>query len=714
MATTPPLNDADGPGGDDLPLDDPDDSEVATPGGLFDFKAARASATNKVHHPSLDGLRGVAVAMVLVYHHDAARLPGGFLGVDVFFVLSGFLITGLLLKDHASSGTVSFRRFWVGRARRLAPALLLTILMVVAYACLFAAPETLHRLRWDALAGLAQVANWRFVIDGQSYFFDFSPSPLRHLWSLAVEEQWYLLWPVVCLFLLGRDKVRPDHGVRLLLAGSIVLAVASTAAMAWMTRDGSDLSRAYYGTDTHAAGLLVGAALAALVRLRPGLAVGSLDPAPQPPGGAAAGGGRPLVVGVPAVAASMFIAAAAFELGGTSRVLYRGGFTLVAVASAFLVLACTAPGRSWATNPVARVLGLAPLRWLGLISYGVYLYHWPIYFVVTAERTGFTGPALLAVRFLVTVALATASYALVERPVRRGRLSDRSVLAGGAVAVATVAVLVVMSTAPGRQSLLLRPDLDVAARPAPAVPTTQPGTSPEEVPSRVLVVGDSVSFTLATGFERDDLAEELLVWNQGILYCELLDLPRKEAGELRQANEECGDWRGLWKERVAEFDPDVAVLHVGPWEVFDRLRGDTTLAWGSPELDALYLEALSDAVDILGEQGATVVLLASPPLDRTDGVSNPEWTLEERRRIHHLEALLVEVAESRTDDEVVVIDLGDLVCPNPSGGCPAEVDDVAPRGDGVHYTADGAEIAAAWLTPQLRSLALEAHSRRSG
>lgn len=693
MATTAGLSDAPSP--------------APTPGGgvdLFAFGAAGRGgpgrSSRRTYHPALDGLRAVAVVAVLAYHHSPERLPGGFLGVDVFFVLSGFLITGLLLAEQGRDGSISLRTFWAARFRRLAPALALTIALVCAYARWLAPEESLGRIRGDALAGIFQVANWRFVAEGHSYFFEFSPSPLRHLWSLSVEEQWYLLWPVVVLALLGRRGAAGDRGARRVLVASLGLATASTLAMAWVTADGGDLSRAYYGTDTHAAGLLVGAALAAAHRLRH-------HPDPTSPRSPLAGPVLGLAVGTAGLAGALVLAWAMLAVGGTSGWLYRGGFLALSLAAGGVVLACARDDLPAWQNPLGRVLAVAPLRALGRISYGVYLFHWPLYFVLTPDRTGLDGRMLFAVRVLATLALATASYLAVERPVRRGALAGRRGRIAAVVGAVGVAALVVAAIGAGRPSLLQRPDLDVAARPVPSVPVTSPGDPPESAPSRVLVVGDSVAFTLATGFERDDLAEELVVWNQAVLYCELLGLPRLEGGEARPASDSCADWPRTWGAAVAEFDPDVVVLHVGPWEVFDRSVDGATLPWGSPELDGLLREALTEAVGVLSSRGATVVLLGSPPLDRTDGVSNPEWTMAERDRIEGLDALLAEVASTTGSGRVEVLDMGELVCPVPATGCPASHDGVELRGDGVHYTAEGAEVAAAWLAPQLRSLALE-------
>ena len=215
-------------------------------------------------HPrvaALDGLRGLAVLAVLLFH--AGYLEGGFLGVDLFFVLSGYLITGLLLHEWGGRGSIGLGRFWSSRARRLLPALFLAALVVVIGSWLFAAPGTLATLRGDLAGTVTYTANWRFILQGTSYWTHLGPaSPLQHVWSLAIEEQFYLLWPLVVVGLL-----RYRRSPRAVLVLAVLLAAASTIAMA-LTASPGDESRAYFGTDTHAAPILLGAALAALFATR--------------------------------------------------------------------------------------------------------------------------------------------------------------------------------------------------------------------------------------------------------------------------------------------------------------------------------------------------------------------------------------------------------------------------------------------------------------
>jgi peptidoglycan/LPS O-acetylase OafA/YrhL/CubicO group peptidase (beta-lactamase class C family) len=349
--------------------------------------------------PGLDGLRAIAVTGVLLYHAGLGAL-GGFLGVETFFVLSGFLITALLLAEWRAEGRVDLRTFWLRRARRLLPALfaLLALTLVVASVVL---PEEVADLGAQTLAALAYVTNWHLIATQQSYFdATLRPPLLQHLWSLAVEEQFYLLWPL--LFTLGIARL----GRRGLLVATLAAAAASTAAMALLAEPGADPSRVYYGTDTRAAGLLLGAALALV--WTPGVAPRLEHPA----------AGRLLdAAGLIALAGLGLAYALVNE---QDPLLYRGGFTLVALATAVVVAACT---HSRATL-LPRLLGLAPLRWLGQRSYGIYLWHWPV-FMLTRPMidVSFDGPLFTVLRFAAVLLLAELSFRFVETPVRQGALA---------------------------------------------------------------------------------------------------------------------------------------------------------------------------------------------------------------------------------------------------------------------------------------------------
>jgi peptidoglycan/LPS O-acetylase OafA/YrhL len=353
------------------------------------------------YRPALDGLRALAVLAVLLYHLSPATLPGGLLGVDLFFVLSGYLITGLLLAEWAAGGRIDLARFWLRRARRLLPAVYVLLAALLAVAVL-RLPDEAVRLRGDAAAAFVYVMNWHQIVGEQSYFAAIGrPSLFQHLWSLAIEEQFYLVWPLLLLVLLR-------WGRRLLLPVAIAGTIASTIWMAHLYHAGSDPSRVYYGTDTRAAALLVGALLAALG-----------FPRWWPAGSSR--GGRLLLDGLGLVALAALVACARW-LDPATPLLYRGGFLVVSLTAALLIAAVLQPG----ARLLPWLLAQRPLVAVGKRSYGLYLWHWP---VIVLTRPGLDvplhGPALLGLRLGMMALLTELSYRLVEQPVRSGQLWAR-------------------------------------------------------------------------------------------------------------------------------------------------------------------------------------------------------------------------------------------------------------------------------------------------
>jgi peptidoglycan/LPS O-acetylase OafA/YrhL len=444
--------------------------------------------------PGLDGLRALAVLAVLAYHAEVTWMPGGFLGVEIFFVISGYLITAILLRENRRGGRISLRRFYLRRARRLLPALVLSIVvtMLVAF---FLVPEEVRSMRDDALASLAYVSNWHLVLSDVSYFESFGrPSLFLHIWSLGVEEQFYLLWPLLLIAALAFGRCR---AAALLAVGGVV---ASTLLMALLL-DPHDPNRVYYGTDTRAAGFLLGAALAmwwSPWRLAPAVTRSSrrlLD-----------------TVGVVAVSALMvlLVRVSEFDLW-----LYRGGFLVVALCSAVTIAVAVHPG-----SRVGRVLGIAPLVWIGLRSYGIYLWHFPIFMLT---RPGFDVPdqplVVNTLRVVATLVVADLSFRLVEMPIRNGALGRlwqrdrdetkaRAVVLGAAFAMPLLAMVVVVAIPASRSptaaalesasvtvvdTTTTATTLPPTTVPATTVPaTTVPATTPPPPPVP-LVIGDSIT-----------------------------------------------------------------------------------------------------------------------------------------------------------------------------------------------------------------------------
>lgn len=656
------------------------------PETLFVGADERVSHRRIPYEPALDGLRGIAVLAVVLYHGGVTWASGGYLGVDAFFVLSGYLITSLLLAEWHDTGTIALVSFWARRARRLLPAVFVLLVGIAAYSALVAPPDVLEQLRADGVSTLFYVMNWRLIASSQSYFDQFFASPLRHMWSLAIEEQYYLVWPLITLAVL-----RWRRSAMVLLKVCLVLAALSAAVMVVLYDPAVDPSRLYYGTDTRAQSLLLGSALAAA--LAAGLRFRSLA-------------SRRAVVNAATVLTLVLAWAwtglAPFGLPPSSGLLYRGGFTLLAAAVCLVILACTQVGN----NPIRRALSFEPLRRLGLISYGVYLFHWPIFAWLDAERTGLPagGLRLLALRLAVTLAVALASYFLVEKPIREGAL--RRVLPVSLQAwllpISFVAVLslILVTTAGARASIPTPANFDPAARPPPSLSAA----GDAEETSKVLLVGDSVAYTLGVGFEGEVSAEQgLLVWNQSVLFCELVPGPHRENGEVKAASDTCVNWEADWRRAVELFQPDVSLLQIGAWEIFDREIDGEWVAFGTPEYDAVLVPTLQRIVDALSSQGAPVVVVTTPNFERDDGTST-EWTQNDTRRTDHFNDLLRGLAAANPTT-VRLIDLGGYLCPE--NECRDEIDGVAMRPDGLHFGKDGrdAQVVARWLAPQLREVA---------
>lgn len=474
--------------------------------------------------PGLDGLRAIAVLAVLLYHANLSWIPGGFLGVTVFFVLSGYLITSLLLSEWGRRGRISLRSFWTRRARRLLPALYALLFVTLAFAAVFL-PGELARLRYDAVAAFFYVTNWYFVFSHQSYFQSVGrPSLFEHLWSLAVEEQFYLFWPV--LFFAGM-RLTGRRGMGLV---TLLLAAASSVWMGFLYSPDVDPSRVYYGTDTRAAELLFGAALA-FVRppgrlhepgrlLRLSTWHRRLSPAP-------------LVLDLIGLVFLGATISSMLMIGEFEPFLYRGGFALVSLFTLGVIAVAVEPRARFGT----RILGWEPLRWVGLRSYSIYLWHWPVFDMTRpALDVPMGGWPLLALRLGVTVLLADLSYRFVETPIRRGALrralarlresggSRRRRLATGyatalslfAVCCAALVVAAANAREPKAPSYLAvrsvhtGPDVPAGSgrdRPS-GMQSRQPETHPEHLsavrvsPSQISAVGDSVMLGAARELQR--------------------------------------------------------------------------------------------------------------------------------------------------------------------------------------------------------------------
>ncbi|WNG90436.1 acyltransferase family protein [Mycobacterium sp. ITM-2016-00317] len=641
--------------------------------------------------PALDGIRAIAVALVLADHGGVPGLSGGFLGVDVFFVLSGFLITSLLLDEVGRTGRVGLKGFWIRRARRLLPALLVMVLAVVALRELFSEESTAN-LRDDAVAAFFWMSNWVFVAQDTDYFSQGAPpSPLQHTWSLAVEEQYYVLWPLLIAGVIaGLGAIAYRRGValsqRVVRTAVFVLAaagVAASATAAIVASSDATLNRVYFGTDTRVQALLVGAAAAALlVRDWRGLTAGLVIFRSR--------WARWTAWWLPAVGLVVLVSAARMATGSAEE--FRSGLLTVVALAAVLVIAPVALAQD---GPVARLLSAGPLVGLGAISYGVYLWHWPIFLVLNGERTGTTGWELFALRCAATLAVAAVSWWLIEQPIREWRPAFVPMLPLAAATAATAAV-VTMTVLPVRISPVSPPpgpEVDIAALVGAEVPVevTRPPRQTAPGDLRVAVFGDSIGWTLM----------RYLPDTPGLHFADYTTIgcgiarggPYEYVGQELQQKPECDAWPARWTQRIGHEKPDVALLIVGRWEVVDRMNEGRWTHIGEPGYDAYLRSELNRALDILGSTGARVVVTTEPYNRRAEKPDGSLYQEDQPKRVQQWNALLRSVVDERPN--ATVLDLNKKLSPN--GYYQTRVDGIRVRSDGVHPTPEAVE----WLTPWL-------------
>lgn len=487
----------------------------------------------------VDGLRAVAVALVLVYHLLPGAMPGGMVGVDAFFVISGFLITTLLVEERRRTGRTDLKRFWSRRLRRIVPALLLAVVVVVSCAAALGG-DVLLGVRRQVLGAAALVYNWVEIAAGSSYFDQAQPLLLTNVWSLAVEEQFYVVWPLVLIVLLaGRTDRRATRRAAI---GALVLSVASFAWAGVLAAQGASPSRTYMGTDAHAFGLMLGAALA----LWHGRA---LDPdlAPAPARVRRLRGGLGWVGLVGLLVVGRVADDGARGAGPFQTTCW---LALASVLTALILQSLTrevaeAPGPA---GILPRVLEARPLGWLGTRSYGLYLWHWPLWVLAFYAAPASTSPDVTAACVTaVSIVVAELSYRFIETPIRRDGVgawlrSARGMTSRGIVSLSAVVTVVVMMVAlafaaqpresSAQQAIeagalaLTSPSATATSTPTPratatatagstatatatssAAPTPTP--SPSEAPAagaavpgdQIEVIGDSVALAAAPSME---------------------------------------------------------------------------------------------------------------------------------------------------------------------------------------------------------------------
>jgi peptidoglycan/LPS O-acetylase OafA/YrhL len=622
---------------------------------------------------ALDGLRAVALLIIMGYHFGVSWLQGGFFSLDIFYVLSGYLITGLLLREYRKRDRISLSAFWLRRARRLLPALMI-VLVAVVLMVRYAEPAGLYTgIRLDALSALFYFSNWwQIAVSGNYFVANGVVSPLTHTWSLSVEEQFYLIWPLVVLSVMALSRTF-TRGVKVLLALSAAGAVASALEMAALFGPKANITRLYFGTDTHAQSIMVGAALACaltMIEIDRGR-VGMAPPARSK---------RARVIltflGLCGVGGTLTLT---YFQTGTSAFDYRGGFLLSAMAAAAIVVgAVCVPG-----GPIAFALSRRPLVWIGTVSYGAYLWHYPVAIYLDAARTGLHGFLLLTVRIVTTLALSAASFYLVERPVMEGTFwrSLKAVIPATVLVGGTVAVIVGATAS------------EALAVPALAIPTQSP-TIGAKATIPILLTGDSTALTLgiSIGLRSEEEKYGVDVIDDATEGCGVAEgrfllnngTARTVAPACNPDAPAADQWPSILQRELLKYRPRVVVLLAGYWEVFDR----TDLAGRLTDITnpqyARYIESqLQRFVSIVASAGHQAVLMTAPFYDAAEQPDGQPPPQNDPVRVREYNDLLRQ-AVMNNPRSASLVDLNRIVSPH--GQFTASIGKVTVRApDGIHF-----------------------------
>ena len=655
--------------------------------------------TRMGYQPALDGLRALSVMAVILYHAGIHWIPGGFIGVEVFFVVSGFLITSLLIDEQHVSGKVSLKQFWIRRARRLLPALF-TMLVVALVAVTFFAKDSAADFRRDVMPALAYFSNWWQIYFVETPYFAANSLPmLRHLWSLAVEEQWYVLWPIVFTFVLGNKRI--PRWISAVVIGLLATGVMVGTALAFIADNETRINFLYLSTLTRSSGLLLGAALACAWR-------------PWKKAVTKLAKTRSFVSDALALAAFAVLGYIAAFIHAADERLYVGGLAAATVASAVIIAVVVRSGNSL----VKKVLSIPLLVEIGRRSYGLYLWHWPI-FVVTSARLSSTR---LAYALTATVIVNEFVYQFIEVPTRKGAIGNwlrqRQQLSAmrrrlPVVLSAVVAALVGVSSV--QLSGIQARDVSVDTGNADVVfvvPTSVPSpastlantpvtsTTLAKLPRRLLIVGDSQAHAIAIN-KPSGIEKTFSITDGSIDGCGVYDRGvgiGGATGKFRRNFANCSGFETKWSKTAATSRADVALVVIGAWEVMDLQINSFLFKLNTVPADTIFKTQLQRGIDALRKQNVAVALLEVACMRPVESKGGPVPPLPQRgddSRTGHLNALMREVAAPEND--------GVYFVSGPKEWCtdPKVANSLSYRWDGVHVYKPGAKLILESIAPAL-------------
>ena len=648
------------------------------------------------YEPSLDGIRAFSVVAVMLYHANIAWLPGGFLGVEVFFVVSGFLITSLLIEERESTQRINLKQFWIRRARRLLPALFV-MLSATAICVAFYATDSAPDFRRDVFPSLGYFSNWWQIFAVDTPYFAASSLPvLRHLWSLAVEEQWYLMWPLLFTFVFGAKWMRPKiSGVVLVVCSGAVMAAT---ALRFVQDNETRTNFLYLSTLTRSSGLLLGAAVAMLWRPWRKNALSSWW--------------RSSIADALAIASIVVIGVLMATVHVADPFLYQGGLAATTLASAVMVAVVMRPNGLI----VKRFFSQNFFVEIGRRSYGLYLWHWPIFVVVHARDSG----NRFAVALAATIIINEFVYQYVEIPTRHGAIGDwwrnRPQLSAvrRRLPVFVTAVVVASLGITGVKVVGIEArDLSIDASSATvifAVPTTVANTSTTltpsvvgspassttsttiaQLPRKLVIVGDSQAHALAIN-KPSGIEKTFAITDGSIDGCGVYDRGvgvGGTSGNFRRNFANCVGFEKSWAKSATKAKADVALVVIGAWEVLDLKINGFIFAVNSLPADTMFRTQMKRGIAALRATGATVALLEVACMRPVDSKGGPVPALPQRgddTRTGHLNDLLREIA-APDDDGVFFVSGPKEWCSDPKIS-----KSLSYRWDGVHAYKPGAKL----------------------
>ena len=640
------------------------------------------------YEPSLDGIRAFSVIAVMLYHADIAWLPGGFLGVEVFFVVSGFLITSLLIEERESTRSIDLKQFWIRRARRLLPALVVMLSATAVYVAFFA-KDSAPDFRRDVLPSLGYFSNWWQIYAVDTPYFAASSLPvLRHLWSLAVEEQWYLIWPLLFTVVFGAKWMRPRISGALLITCSA--AIMFTTALRFVQDNETRTNFLYLSTITRSSGLLLGAAVAMLWRPWRKNSLPSWW--------------RSSISDAFAITSIAVIGVLMATVHVADQRLYQSGLAATTVASAVIVAVVMRPNGLFVKKFFSQDLFVE----IGRRSYGLYLWHWPIFVVAHARDSS----NRLAVALALTIIINEFVYQFVEIPTRHGALGNwwhnRPQLSAmhrrlpvfiAAVVVASLGITGVKVVGIEARDLSIDtstanvifavPTTVASASSLPAASTTT--TTIAKLPRKLVIVGDSQAHSLAIN-KPSGIEKTFVVTDGSIDGCGIYDRGVGVGGtngNFRRNFANCVGFEKSWTKSATKAQADVALVVLGAWEVLDLKINSFTLVVNTPPADTMFRTQMKRGIDALRATGATVALLEVACMRPVDSKGGPVPALPQRgddTRTRHLNDLLREIAAPEDD--------GVFFVSGPKEWCSvSEIStSLSYRWDGVHAYKPGAKL----------------------